>query len=464
MANEIKKFSGTITGKNKTIEAEISFSSRYTVHISLEEEQSLRDGEYFDKLEIKTDTGEFLLEGGRFILDTGTNNKSGTLIFSTDLYDFDQLFHENKLINLETYNNNMKLIFSQKESIKVNFISYTSRLTYDLNVYQHYFDDLDKKIDAEPENIREEVRQTLIDTEGQKFLKFFQSRIDELESEVSGYTRQEHELHGFFFRKQVWPLILCSDFMTRTNIKPRGYAGDSEMMRMIYENEYVGNSTFSKLMYKYGVEVPAAQAVRNRRIMVPEILRNVQEDFSKENQEALRIMSVACGPAYELQDLFLSEEDVHKFEITLLDQDTEALREAEDSIKKIEKSLGYQIKANYLQDSVRTMMRHKDIDEKWGTFNLVYSMGLFDYLTPPTAKIVTERMYKMLEPGGQIFIGNFHVANPSKWFMEYWLDWVLYYRSEDEFKRLLRDTDAEDINVFFEESRSQVFLNARKPL
>ncbi len=464
MEKEKKILNGTLTGKNRKIDVQVLYASRYTVHIILEEDHALKDGEYFDHLTIESGDEGFLLEGGRFLLDSEPDSKTGTLMFSTDLYDFDQLFSENQLISLETYNNNMRLIFTQKNDIKQNFINYTSRLTYDLNVYQHYFDDLDGKINQEPEETRDMVRQTLINTDGIRFLEFFQEQIDDLEREVADFSRQEHELHGFFFRKQVWSMILCSEFMTRTNIKPRGYAGDSEMMRMIYENEYVGESTFSKLMYKYGVEVPAAQAVRNRRLMVPEILHRVQADFSKNNKSALRIMSVACGPAFELQDLFLSESDVHKFEVTLLDQDSSALEEARENIKKIEKSLGYKVKVNYLQDSVRTMMRHKDINEKWGTFDLIYSMGLFDYLTPPTAKIVAERMYRMLEPGGQILIGNYHVSNPSKWFMEYWLDWVLYYRTEEEFKRLLRDTDAIDININFEASGSQIFLNARKPL
>ena len=75
-----------------------------------------------------------------------------------------------------------------------------------------------------------------------------------------------------------------------------------------------------------------------------------------------------------------------------------------------------------------------------------------------------EKIYQLLLPGGELLIGNYHVDNPDKWFMEYWHDWVLYYRTEDEFKNLLRDTDAIDIDVSFEEAKCQLFLSAKRPI
>ena len=38
----------------------------------------------------------------------------------------------------------------------------------------------------------------------------------------------------------VWSLMLQDPFIRRANEKPRGYPGDSEMMRMIYEDGFVG--------------------------------------------------------------------------------------------------------------------------------------------------------------------------------------------------------------------------------
>jgi hypothetical protein len=61
-----------------------------------------------------------------------------------------------------------------------------------------------------------------------------------------------------------------------------------------------------------------------------------------------------------------------------------------------------------------------------------------------------------------MIIGNFHVSNPSRYYMEYWLDWVLYYRTEDDFKSLLKDVPSAEVDLFFEDNRVQMFLHVKK--
>jgi hypothetical protein len=46
--------------------------------------------------------------------------------------------------------------------------------------------------------------------------------------------------------------------------------------------------------------------------------------------------------------------------------------------------------------------------------------------------------------------------------MEYWFDWVLYYRTEGELLELLGDDVAADLSVSFEESGTQMFLHVKK--
>ena len=89
-------------------------------------------------------------------------------------------------------------------------------------------------------------------------------------------------------------------------------------------------------------------------------------------------------------------------------------------------------------------------------------MGLFDFLTPPAARVVLSKLFQLLTPGGEMIIGNFHVSNPSIIYMEYWLDWVLYCRTEEEFKRLLSSEPTAQSSVFFENTGSQMFLHVKK--
>ena len=280
---------------------------------------------------------------------------------------------------------------AHKENIKKPFKEFTANLTYDLNIYKNLFDALDKKCADEPERIRQQVQMAIIETEGQKFMRFLDDKLEEFENIIINFSKKDHERHGFYFRRQLWTFIMSSPFMARTNLKPRGYSGDSIMMKMIYLNQYEGSSTFGRLMHKHPIEHPAAKAVRNRRKLVAEMLSALKTRKLHSNNK-MKVLSVACGPAFELQDVITSPEDGDRFHFTLLDQDENALSEARSQIALIEKKLGRKIEVEFLNESVRTMLKTQELNKMWGSFDYVYSMGLFDYLTPPVAKAVIGKL------------------------------------------------------------------------
>ena len=215
-------------------------------------------------------------------------------------------------------------------------------------------------------------------------------------------------------------------------------------------------------MNKHPLDHPGAQAVRNRRVLIAKKLSEIKMRYGNHPGEKCKVLSVACGPAFELNDLLSSPEDCDVFNFSLLDQDKYALLEAAIIVDHLEKKLGRRIKVNYLNESVRTMLATPHLEGKWGQFDFVYSMGLFDYLTPPVASAVIKKLYELLIPGGEMVIGNFHVSNPSRHYMEYWLDWVLYYRNELEFKELLGGISSAETKVSFEDTKVQMFLHVRK--
>ena len=59
-------------------------------------------------------------------------------------------------------------------------------------------------------------------------------------------------------------------------------------------------------------------------------------------------------------------------------------------------------------------------------------------------------------------IGNFHISNPSKYYMEYWCDWVLFHRTEEDLRGLLKDIPSESASIIFEKTGSQMFLKIKK--
>lgn len=386
----------------------------------------------------------------------------GRLIFLEHVYDFTQLFQFGRITELSQRVRQLPMVWGRKSSIQLAFRDFTSQLLYDFQVYRGLFDSLDRSLADEPAEVRASVHEVAIAAEYANFSAFFDTQLKHLEGAVRHFTRQDHERHGFFFRKQLWDIILSSEFLARTNLKPRGYAGDSLMMRMVYEREFKGGSLFSKFMHRHPLDTPAAEAVRNRRAVIARAIGAAQQRTVCEGART-RVLSVACGPAWELRDVVKGPADLEQLELVLLDQDPLALDDARDTLVELEQQCGGRLEATLVRDSVRTMIRAADLSTRWGHFDLVYSMGLFDYLTPPVAKAVLGKLYEVLRPGGELVIGNFHTRNPSRVYMEYWMDWVIYYRDEDEFLELATGLPEAAVSLSFEETGSQMFLSVRKP-
>jgi CRP-like cAMP-binding protein len=96
--------------------------------------------------------------------------------------------------------------------------------------------------------------------------------------------------------------------------------------------------------------------------------------------------------------------------------------------------------------------------------DLIYSIGLIDYLNDKLVNKVLAYSYENLAPGGRVILGNFHPWNPAKEFMDYVLEWNLIHRREADMNRLFKRSvfgkpcsmiqfEALGINLFAECSR-----------
>jgi len=462
MAEQEIELQGYLEKDGKRVAITAAYASRLSLFVNFNRGEEIEDGIEFNRLVLYLSNEEVEFCKCRFVSETAHKGFMGRLIFMDDVYDFENIIFRKKFVNIQTSFDNIPLVLSQKDRVRDSFKNYASKVVYDLAVYKYFFDDIDRKYANESEKERQVAQKILIEKQGRRFMDFFDSTLAELERETADFDKKDHQSHGFYFRKQVWEFILGSEFLRRTNLKPRGYAGDSQMMIMCYENDYRGNFVFNKLMHKHPLETEAACAVRSRKLLISQVLRGVQEKFSGLSKWGFRFMSVACGAAVELQDVFMTTDDFEAFHCTLLDQDVRALNEAKEGIQQIIDSRGIDIKADYLNESVRRILRSPELSERWGRFHFIYSMGLFDYLTPPVAKIVLKRLYELLLPGGELLIGNFHINNPTRYYMEYWMDWVVYYRTEETFIDLLDGIQGAESSAFFDETGIQMFLNVRK--
>ena len=415
------------------------------------------------RLLIKNNGDSVELGPCHILSDANHDGYGGRLVFTNAVYDFECLLGKNKILKLQAPFSDLPHMLARKDAIRPSFKEYTANLTYDLSVYKKLFDDLDLKYFEEPDEVRTAVQKAIIESEGPEFRRFFEYKLDGLKNLVDDFSQQEHQLHGFYFRKQLWNYILSCPFTARATLKPRGYAGDSELMRMVYLNDYQGDSTFSKITHKHAVEHTASQSVRYRKTLIAQMLHKSKNSLPLPSPDKFKVLSVGCGPAFELEQILKSPQDCANYKFTLFDQDSVALSEAAELASEIEKKLGAAPAVEYIKGSVRLMLFSRKIKQKWGQFHFIYSMGLFDYLNSRVATAVLDRLYQLLKPGGEFVVGNFHVSNSSKYYMQYWGDWLLLHRTKEEFKGLFQNNSCDKVSVLFDDTGSQMFLHVKKP-
>lgn len=224
------------------------------------------------------------------------------------------------------------------------------------------------------------------------------------------------------------------EFLRRAYEKPLGYAGDYWMMELLQMDELRGDSLYQRFLHMYVRDSAMGLAVRKRGKVAQRRLADLADSGGP-----VRIMSLACGPAWEVRELLRTHPHfADKFEIILVDQDDRALRRSYEGVMR---ALGDRadhppVEVHSLHFSLRQIIAPRSAAERelvesvLRGVDLIYSMGMFDYLPQSRARRAASSLYELLRPGGSLFIGNLMRVPESSWVMESCTAWNLVYRDQ----------------------------------
>lgn len=325
-----------------------------------------------------------------------------------------------------------------EENLDNEFVNLTAHLHYVLEEFEARLAGELEKIRKEDESLHDVLIKTLRDLA-------YEALNDELSRYYAQFTAitwrftdsKQFFIHREFFQKRLRSHLAKSALCRRSLTKPLGYAGDYEMMNIIYRNSFEGEDLFSQIMNKVDCEGSASRAVRNRRYFLFSKIRDLIRDA--EGNRDIKIMSIACGPALEFHDVLRSFEGSivnTGIEFIAIDQDLLAL---EDARKRVESAAKDQprIRTHFEQDNIKRMIVDSGtFRELYADADFIYSAGLFDYLSNRAAGRLIEKLYCFLKPGGTLVIGNFGMHNPQRFIMEFGAEWFLIYRSEEDMQSL----------------------------
>lgn len=248
----------------------------------------------------------------------------------------------------------------------------------------------------------------------------------------------EEEWRDLRGRIQSHPVreLIHEDPMTRRSFeKPRGYAGDAVLLDFIYGepvDQAEGLSPRAEAVQRYAAGRPAAASVRHRRQWLGFQIDRCADRAIAAGKDGARVLSVACGHLREGHNsVALRTGAIAEF--VAVDADAESLAEVAAS--------GWAA-ATPVQMSVARLLAR---GERLGSFDLVYSAGLYDYLDDALARKLTARLFERLEPGGRLLLTNFLPSVADVGYMETFMGWELIYRDLPAIRAFADDIDPDRI-------------------
>lgn len=232
------------------------------------------------------------------------------------------------------------------------------------------------------------------------------------------------------FQSSIAPWFGTSWFMSRAKQKPRGYPGDFELLTGIYDRQprSHGLGGYLDLYFLYS---DLGLAVVARMNAAREFLNRE----AKMRDGDLNILNVASGPCREFFTGLCLPQTGRRITLHCIDSDLDALRYVEQQVVARGGSDLPELK--FVQYNALRMRSAKANTKRFGLADIIYSIGLLDYLPDKHLVGTMQGLRESLKPGGVAYFAfkdsNGYDPQEYQWFV----DWFFFQRDERQCHDLL---------------------------
>lgn len=280
------------------------------------------------------------------------------------------------------------------------------------------------------------------------------------EEVTAGLDRKLLKILTGYFRCRAGELFFSSVMLDKGFKKERGYPGDFEMMNYVYDNVPKSVTRMGQYFDRAFLDNGYACAVRGRKNKIVEILRREVASVGT----SCRILNLPCGPARDIKELLENFPKVGaNTEIVCVDQDEEALAFARASMPKDVSGVSVQLVQGNILGYIKSPDKHA---AELGQFDVVYSIGIADYLPDMIMEKMLKFAYSLLKKNGRLYfaykIHDKDIKAPlqPKWYCS----WDFVPRNVPDalnnFKAM--DIPAEKVSIEWEETGRIAFLKVVK--
>ncbi len=266
-----------------------------------------------------------------------------------------------------------------------------------------------------------------------------------------------------YTEKVLTPELTSGASWKRSYEKPLGYPGDFEVMNYAYNLALLGDTAYEKFCHRLGTST--GEFISTRMTLVKQKIAKLVSAAYERGQEDMKIASLGCGPAQEVANFLRGHVQPINTSFTLIDQDQDALSYAYRNSYPEVVRLDGKAAVNCLHATFLEFLAAGNLFSRLEAQDMIYAVGLVDYLTDRRAKRLVSDLYKNLKPGGTLMIGSMFDSHTSlEWQVEFITDWQLEYRNEDEMLQMAKDLPNNAVrNLTVDSTGHCIILEVIKP-
>jgi extracellular factor (EF) 3-hydroxypalmitic acid methyl ester biosynthesis protein len=305
--------------------------------------------------------------------------------------------------------------FVMEQAISRFFTEHVSRFTQALEDFDRH---IDRQAEADSDAIVAELTRSI---------NASLADCTALEAQLAGSDPKILKDAQSRYREAIWPWFGLSWFMNHALSKPRGYPGDYHMLTSIYEARPKSRG-LGGYLDRYFLNTQLGRAVVGRlrlarEFLLAEVARH-DGDFA--------VLNVACGPCREyLGGLGTAEHG--QTTITLVDNDPLALDYVQANVAP---GLIGSAKLNFVRYNALRMTSAVVNVERFGRSDLIYSVGLCDYIPDKFLIPMLQGWRGSLSPGGTVYVAFKDSRRYTTPEYQWLVDWFFLQRTEEECRNL----------------------------
>ncbi|WP_169566180.1 hypothetical protein [Sneathiella limimaris] len=266
-----------------------------------------------------------------------------------------------------------------------------------------------------------------------------------------------------YTEKVLTPELVPGASWKRSYEKPLGYPGDFEVMNYAYNLSLIGESAYEKFCHLLGTSTGGF--IATRMTLVKQKIAELTNKVAETGGNSLKVASLGCGPAQEVANFLKGHKQPVSTQFTLIDQDQDALSYAYRNSYPEVIRLGDKASVNCLHATFLEFLAAGALFSKLEAQDLIYAVGLVDYLTDRRAERLVQDLYQNLKPGGTLMIGSMYDSpNSLEWQVEFITDWQLEYRNKEQMLAMASSLpDTATLNTTVDSTGHCIVLEVTKP-